>query len=78
MNVAQGRKSGACFPELQSRQVATQIRGPKQSSCWCRYGAPHLFPNFCEVSLPTLLAPGNLPALAKALPCKLVFLTSSD
>jgi hypothetical protein len=32
---------------------------------------------FLEISLPTLLSPGNLPALAKALPCKVVFLTSS-
>ena len=32
---------------------------------------------FLEISLPTLLSPGNLPSLAKALPCKLVFLTSS-
>jgi len=33
---------------------------------------------FLEVSLPTLLAPGNLPALARALPCKFIILTSSD
>lgn len=32
---------------------------------------------FMSVGLPTLLAPGNLPALAKALPCRLVFLTST-
>jgi hypothetical protein len=33
---------------------------------------------FLLVSLPTLLAPGNLPSIAKALPCKLIFLTSSE
>ena len=33
---------------------------------------------FLDISLPTLLAPGNLPALAKLLPCQLVFLTSSQ
>jgi len=33
---------------------------------------------FLEFCLPTLLAPGNIPALAKALPCKFVFLTSSE
>jgi hypothetical protein len=33
---------------------------------------------FINLGLPTLLAPGNLPALAKALPCKLVFLTSTE
>jgi hypothetical protein len=32
---------------------------------------------FLEVSLPTLLSPGNLPTLAKELPSKVVFLTSS-
>ncbi len=33
---------------------------------------------FLEYGLPTLLAPGNLPALAKRLPCKFVFLTSEE
>ena len=33
---------------------------------------------FLQVSLPTLLAPGNVPALVEALPCKLVILTSFD
>lgn len=33
---------------------------------------------FLNISLPTLLAPGNLPALAAALPCEFVFLTSSE
>ncbi len=33
---------------------------------------------FIELGLPTLLAPGNLPAVAKALPTRLVFLTSSQ
>ena len=41
------------------------------------WGTPFIS-QFLRVSLPTLLAPGNLPALAKSLPCKLVFLTSSD
>ena len=36
------------------------------------------FKQFLEYGLPTLIAPGNLPALAKALPCKLVFLTSTQ
>jgi len=30
---------------------------------------------FLNVSLPTLLAPGNLPALAKTLPTEFIFLT---
>jgi len=33
---------------------------------------------FVDVGLPTLLAPGNLPALAKALPCEFVLLTSDE
>jgi hypothetical protein len=33
---------------------------------------------FLEVSLPTLLAPGNIPSVAKSLPCKFIFLTSSE
>ena len=33
---------------------------------------------FLEVSLPTLLAPGNLPALAKALPCTFILMTSEE
>src|SRR3990172_2330775 len=31
---------------------------------------------FLEVSLPSLLAPGNVPALADALPCQFVLMTS--
>src|SRR5689334_23556677 len=41
------------------------------------WGTPYIS-QFLEVSLPTLLAPGNLPALARTLPCKFIFLTSSD
>src|SRR5947209_1509129 len=33
---------------------------------------------FINTCLPTLLAPGNLPAVAAELPCKFVFLTSSE
>ena len=33
---------------------------------------------FLEVSLPTLLAPGNIPALAEALDCEFIILTSVD
>jgi hypothetical protein len=33
---------------------------------------------FLDISLPTLLAPGNLPALAKTLHCEFVFLTSRE
>jgi hypothetical protein len=33
---------------------------------------------FLDAGLPTLLAPGNLPALASTLPCEFVILTSED
>lgn len=33
---------------------------------------------FIEYGLPTLIAPGNLPAVAQALPCTLTFLTSTE
>jgi hypothetical protein len=33
---------------------------------------------FIDLSLPTLLAPGNIPAVAARIPCELEFLTSSD
>jgi len=33
---------------------------------------------FLETSLPTLLAPGNIPAVARSLPCEFVFLTSAE
>jgi hypothetical protein len=33
---------------------------------------------FLELSMPTLMAPGNIPALAKELPCKFVFMTTED
>ena len=33
---------------------------------------------FLQSSLPTLLAPHNLPSIAKLLPCKFSFLTSSE
>src|SRR5262249_57220038 len=33
---------------------------------------------FLETSLPTLLAPGNVPALAAALDCEFIILTSEE
>lgn len=33
---------------------------------------------FLDFGLPTLLAPGNLPAIARRLPCKFIFLTSKE
>ena len=41
------------------------------------WGARYLR-RFFEFSLPTMIAPGNIPALAAALPCTFVFLTSAQ
>jgi hypothetical protein len=41
------------------------------------WGARYL-KQFVDVGLPTLLAPGNLPAIAKTLPCEFVLLTSNE
>ena len=66
---------GAAGPASMAIKIAARQR---QSSFWCRCGVRPFISQFLRVSLPTLLAPGNLPALAKSLPCKLIFLTSSD
>jgi len=77
MNAAQG-PNPAPFPGLQNPPGGGKRRNPPKAiqllvPVW---GATYTS-QFVEVSLPTLLSPGNLPALAKALPCKFVFLTSS-
>ena len=57
-------------------------RGTRAGTCQggahacCRCGGIALFKQFLEFCLPTLLAPGNMPALAKALPCRFVLMTS--
>ena len=77
MNAAQG-PNPAPFPGLQNPPGGGKRRNPPKAiqllvPVW---GATYTS-QFVEVSLPTLLSPGNLPALAKALPCKFIFLTSS-
>ena len=39
-------------------------------------GRPYI-KQFIDYGLPSLIAPGNLPALTAVLPCRLVFLTSA-
>lgn len=77
MNAAQG-PNPAPFPGLQNPPGGGKRRSPPKAiqllvPVW---GAAYTS-QFLEISLPTLLSPQNLPALAKTLPCKLVFLTSS-
>ena len=77
MNAAQG-PDPAPFPELQSRPDGGKRRSPpKAIQLLVPVWGVSYTSQFLEISLPTLLSPGNLPSLAKALPCKLVFLTSS-
>ena len=66
--------SGASDP-----QIGTKHRGPAQAVQFLvpLWGTPFIG-QFLQTSLPTLLAPGNLPAVAKALPSKFVFLTNTD
>src|SRR5262245_57539261 len=77
MNAAQGPTS-APFPGLRNPPDGGRRHNPPKAiqllvPVW---GITYTS-QFLEISLPTLLSPGNLPALAKALPCKVIFLTSS-
>lgn len=63
----------------QGPQNAGQGRGaPKFIQLLLPVWGPKFITQFLTVSLPTLLAPGNLPALAKALPSKFIFLTNTE
>ena len=50
---------------------------PKAIQCLLPVWGSSYIDQFLEFGLPTLLAPGNLPALAKALPCEFIILTSA-
>ena len=77
MNAAQG-PNPALFPGLQNPPNGGKRRSPpKAIQLLVPVWGTFFTSQFLEISLPTLLSPGNLPALAKALPCKLVLLTSS-
>ena len=77
MNAAQGSKP-APFPGLRNPPGGGKRRGPpKAIQLLVPVWGTAYTSQFLEISLPTLLSPGNLPSLAKALPCKFVFLTSA-
>src|SRR5690242_7188340 len=77
MNAAQGQNP-APLPGLQNSSGGGKRRDPpKAIQLLVPVWGSSYTSQFLEISLPTLLSPGNLPTLAKALPCKLVFLTSS-
>jgi hypothetical protein len=62
---AELRRSGPRSPPPKSVKLLLPVWGHRYVS------------QFLEVGLPTLMAPGNLPALAQALPCEFEILTSA-
>jgi hypothetical protein len=74
-----GASKPAPASERRDGQNADKSRGePQAIQLLLPVWGTQFISKFLSVSLPTLLAPGNLPALAKSLPCKFIFLTSSD
>jgi hypothetical protein len=69
--------ASATVDAIESGGGAREARGlPTQVTCLLPiWGLPHVR-RFLTVALPTWLAPGNLPALARALPAEMVILTS--
>ena len=57
--------------------AGTTIRGPSAIKIIMPVWGVRFVSQFLEFTLPTLLAPGNVPALAKALPCQFTVLTSA-
>src|ERR1700686_3397459 len=63
--------------ELSDSPTATQrSRSPSAIKIIMPVWGVRFVRQFLEFTLPTLLAPGNVPALAKALPCQFTVLTS--
>jgi SAM-dependent methyltransferase len=62
-----------------SLATTRELRGPPKAVrlLLCMWGYSYVR-EFLESSLPTLLSPGNLPAIADKLPTEFVFLTSID
>jgi hypothetical protein len=64
--------------ELSDSPTATQrSRSPSAIKIIMPVWGVRFVSQFLEFTLPTLLAPGNVPALAKALPCQFTVLTSA-
>ena len=59
-----------------SRRSAARRR--KRRNCCFPSGATIYVRQFLECGLPTMLAPGNVPAVAAALPTEFIILTSAD
>jgi hypothetical protein len=56
---------------------ARRSRGPSAIKIIMPVWGARFVSQFLEFTLPTLLAPGNVPALAKALPCQFTVMTSA-
>src|SRR3974377_1955267 len=66
-------------PWTRSSQCSDKNReAPKAIQLLLPVWGTRFISQFLQVSLPTLLAPGNLPSIAKSLPCRFIFLTSSE
>ena len=61
-------------------RLLQELRGPPKAvkAALSRSGGISYVRQFLECGLPTLLAPGNIPAVAAALPTEFVLLTSAD
>jgi 2-polyprenyl-3-methyl-5-hydroxy-6-metoxy-1,4-benzoquinol methylase len=77
-----GSSQQAAAQELDAASSARDRKGrrppPKAVQCVLPVWGYKFVRQFLEVGLPTLLAPGNIPALAAALPTRFVILTRLD
>jgi hypothetical protein len=78
MNAGPDRTSGSSSSLSERPSGPIDRRQPKAIQLLLPVWGTNYIRQFLEVGLPTLLAPGNLPALAEALPCKLVILTNAE
>lgn len=68
----------SCDPQQPQRPIARRQTPPKQVRLLLPVWGYTFVRTFLEHGLPTLLAPGNVPALAAALPCKFIIMTSYE
>ncbi len=80
-DAAQGSRTGTRVTLAGSAsdgQPRAGTRGPQSVRLLLPVWGQRYLRRFFEFSLPTMIAPGNIPALAAALPCTFVFLTSRE
>src|SRR5262245_48933667 len=77
--VASSTKAGAPAPVLAvSSGIAPRRSPPKAVQCVLPVWGYKFVRQFLELGLPTLLAPGNVPALAATLPTRFIILTKLE